>query len=120
MAVSTQQFKEWPYQFVDADQDLKRWLEMRGLSILRLEGSFRTSLRKGSVPRSPGRVRDDLTAVLQDRMPGATFNVVHVERRESRGSEEVFYLSCYYAVSNHLLPQKQGNVREEVVEKPAD
>lgn len=119
MAVSSRPFREWPYQFVDEEQDLKGWLEMRGLSILRLEGSFSAALAKGSVPRSPGKVRDDLTAVLQDRLPGATFNVVHVERRESRGSDEVFYLSCFYAVSNHLLPQKQGTVREEGAEKPA-
>jgi hypothetical protein len=120
MSASAQRFKEWPYQFVDEGQDLKAWLEMRGLSILRIEGSFSAALVKGSFPRSPGKVRDDLTAVLEDRMPGATFNVVHVERRESRGSEDMYYLSCYYAVSNHFLPRQQGAVREGFPEKPAD
>lgn len=116
MAKQHGRFRVWPYQFVDENEELKSWLEARGMSILRLEGSTRCELEKHTVPRTAGRVRDELTEILQEEMAGASFNLVHVDRRETRGSLEIYYVSCYYVVSNNLLPQKPAATREEEAE----
>jgi hypothetical protein len=120
MAKQVIEFQEWPFQFVDQEIPLRDWLDLRGLSILRLEGSFRCSLGRPVVPRTAGRVRDDLTDVLGERFPDARFNVVHIERMETRGDLEIYYIACYYAVSNSLMPNTSSDARDESSGKSLD
>ncbi len=117
MAKQIVEFQEWPFQFVDQETPLREWLDLRGLSILRIEGSFRCSIEQSVVPRTPGRVRDDLTKVLGERFPDARFNIVHIERVETRGEMEIYYIACYYAVSNSLMPKTSDDTHDNAPEE---